>query len=89
MLKGRNFAIRAILSTCAGAFIETAIFASIAFGSFLPVSELLSMVFTMTTLKVTYELVILPFTVRITSFLKKAENIDSFEKPSWRGILGW
>ena len=89
MLEGRNFAFRAILSTCVGAFIETAIFASIAFGAFLPISNLLSMIFTMTALKVAYELVVLPFTVRITNFLKKVENIDSFEKPSWRGILGW
>ena len=89
MLEGRNFAFRAILSTCVGAFIETAIFASIAFGAFLPISNLLSMIFTMTALKVAYELVVLPFTIRITNFLKKVENIDSFEKPSWRGILGW
>ena len=89
MLDGRNFAFRAILSTCVGAFIETAIFASTAFGAFLPISQLLSMIFTMTALKVTYELIVLPFTVRITNFLKIVENIDSFEKPSWRGVLGW
>ena len=47
------------------------------------------MIFTMTTLKVTYEIIVLPFTVRITSFLKNSENIDSYEKPSWRGVLGW
>jgi queuosine precursor transporter len=88
MLEGRNFAIRAILSTCVGAFIETTIFVSIAFGSFLPYADLLSMIFTMTILKVTYELIVLPFTVRITTFLKTAENIDSYEKPSWRGIFG-
>lgn len=89
MLEGRNFAFRAILSTCVGAFIETSIFASIAFGAFLAISDLLSMIFTMTALKVTYELIVLPFTVRITTFLKKVENIDSYEKPSWRGVLGW
>lgn len=89
MLEGRNFAFRAILSTCVGAFVETAIFVSIAFGSFMPISQLLSMVFTLTALKVTYELIVLPFTVRITTFLKKSEGIDSFERPSWRGVLGY
>ena len=88
MLEGRNFAFRTILSTCVGAFVETAIFASIAFGAFLPISQLLSMIFTMTALKVTYELIVLPFTVRITTFLKKSEGIDSFERPSWRGVFG-
>ena len=88
-LKGRNFAFRAMLSTFTGALIETSIFASIAFGSFLPMSQLLSMIFTMTAIKVVYELITLPLTVHITNFLKKAENIDSFEKPTWRGALGW
>lgn len=89
LLKGRNFAMRAILSTCVGAFLETAIFVSIAFGSKLPVSYLFSMIFTLTALKVLYELAVLPITVKVTRYLKKVEDIDSYEKPSWRGVLGW
>jgi uncharacterized PurR-regulated membrane protein YhhQ (DUF165 family) len=85
-LEYRYFAIRAIFSTFIGALIETTIFTSIAFGSFLPLYSLISMIFTMTALKVSYEIVVLPFTTRITNFLKQAENIDSFEKPSWRGF---
>jgi len=88
-LEGHYFAIRAIFSTFIGALIETTIFASIAFSSFLPLASLISMILTMTTLKVTYKIAVLPFTTRITKFLKKAENIDSFEKPAWQGILGW
>ena len=89
MLEGRNFAIRAILSTCVGAFIETTLFVSIAFGGILPTPHLFSMIFTMTIIKVAYELAVLPITVKITQSLKKTENMDSFEKPSWRGILGY
>jgi len=89
MLEGRNFALRAILSTCVGAFIETAIFVSIAFGLKLPVSHLLSMIFTLTALKVLYELAVLPITVKVTCYLKKVENMDSYEKPSWQGVMGW
>jgi len=89
MLEGRNFAIPAILSTCVGAFIETTLFVSIAFGGVLPTQHLFSMVFTMTVIKVVYELAVLPITVKITQSLKKTENMDSFEKPSWRGILGY
>ena len=89
MLEGRNFALRAILSTCVGACIETSIFASIAFGLKLPASYLLSMIFTLTALKVLYELVALPLTVKVTNYLKKAEDMDSYEKPSWYGVMGW
>ncbi len=89
MLEGRNFALRAILSTCVGAFIETTIFASIAFGLKLPASYLLSMIFTLTALKVLYELAVLPLTVKVTRYLKVVENMDSYEKPSWRGVMGW
>ena len=89
MLEGRNFGLRAILSTCVGAFIETSIFASIAFGLKLPASYLLSMIFTLTALKVLYELAALPITVKVTSYLKITEDMDSYEKPSWHGVMGW
>ena len=69
--------------------IETAIFVSIAFGLKLPVSHLLSMIFTLTALKVLYELAVLPITVKVTCYLKKVENMDSYEKPSWHGVMGW
>jgi queuosine precursor transporter len=88
MLEGRNFAIRAILSTCVGALIETTLFVSIAFSGILPISHLFSMIFTMTIMKVAYELIVLPITVKVTQFLKETEGMDSFEKPSWRGVFG-
>lgn len=89
MQSGKNFALRAIISTCVGAFIETLMFAVIAFSSFIPAYQLMMMIFTLTTLKVLYELIALPFTVKLTQFLKEAEQMDSYEKPSLRGILGW
>jgi len=70
------------------AFIETALFVTIAFSVILPTAHLFSMVFTMTIIKVLYELIVLPITVKITAFLKKSEGIDSFEEPSWRGVFG-
>ncbi|RTK92721.1 MAG: VUT family protein [Rickettsiales bacterium] len=89
MQSGKNFAARAIISTCIGALVETAIFAGIAFGAILPAHTLLMMVFTLTALKVLYELLVLPITVKITKYLKKVEGIDSYESPSLRGIFGW
>ena len=89
MLEGKHFAMRAILSTVVGAFIETSIFAVVAFGSTLPLVKLFSMIITMTSLKVVYEFMVLPFTSRLVQFLRSTENTDSYEKPSWRGVLGW
>jgi uncharacterized integral membrane protein (TIGR00697 family) len=87
LLEGRNFAIRAILSTCVGAAAESIIFANIAFIGLLPAKQILSIILTMTVIKVVYEIIVLPITVKLTAFLKTSEGIDSFETPSWRGIF--
>lgn len=42
MYQGKFFAFRAILSTCVGALIETSMFAIIAFGTILPLQNLIS-----------------------------------------------
>ena len=84
---GKNFASRAIISTCFGAMIETSIFVGIAFGSILSTRASITMIFTLTALKVLYELLVLPITLKITQYLKKVEGVDSYESPSLRGIF--
>jgi hypothetical protein len=86
-LEGKYFIFRAIFSTLAGALIETVIFVTIAFSSMLPFEYLVRTIVTLTTIKVLYELAIIPFTVRIVSFLKNAESTDSFERPSFKAVL--
>jgi uncharacterized integral membrane protein (TIGR00697 family) len=88
MLEGKHFATRSILSTIVGAFIETSIFVSIAFGGIMSPTHLFSISITMTIIKVTYKFLMLPITSRLAHFLKVVENTDSYEKPSCRGILG-
>lgn len=87
MLKGKNFAFRAILSTCVGSFLETLVFASIAFGNFMSIKMLIDFVITLTFTKVMYELLLLPLTVIVTRYLKKVEQVDSYEKPSLAAIV--
>ena len=89
MLHGKQFALRAILSTCAGSFLDTLIFISIAFGPFMETKELMSLVITLTITKVLYEIICLPVTVVVASYLKRVEQIDSFEKPSLKAIFEW
>lgn len=86
-LQGKFFIFRAIFSTWAGALIETVIFVTIAFSSVLPFEYLVRTIITLTTIKVLYELAVMPFTVKIVSFLKNAESTDSFERPSFKAIL--
>ncbi|MCP5369912.1 MAG: queuosine precursor transporter [Rickettsiaceae bacterium] len=87
IFKGKNFALRAILSTCVGAFLETLVFATIAFGHLMNVKMLIHFAATLTLTKVLYELLLLPFTIIITRYLKKIEGVDSYEKPSLKAVF--
>lgn len=86
-LSGKFFPLRAILSTTIGAFVETLIFASIAFGHHLNFAQLTNIVLTLTFAKVLYEFLLLPISVKLASFLKKSENIDIYEKPSLKAVF--
>jgi len=86
-LEGKYFAFRAILSTCVGALIETAIFGAIAFGNHLPLAAVVNIIFTLTAVKVLYEFLILPITVRVAAFLKREENLDVYEKPTLKAAF--
>ncbi len=58
------------------------------FGSLiLPAMTLVIMILTLTFLKLLYEILVLPITVKITNYLKKVEEVDSFEKPFLRVIF--
>lgn len=42
---------------------------------------------TLTFTKVFYELLLLPWTVVVTKYLQKVEQVDSYEKPSLVAVL--
>ena len=86
-LDGKYFATRAIISTSAGAFLETLIFVLIAFGDYLPFAAMMKMVSIMSIIKVVYEICVMPFTIRFVTFLKKEENSDVYEMPSIRKMM--
>lgn len=76
---GKNFSIRAILSTLAGEGIDSVIFFPIAFGGLIPASEMLKMVVMQILLKSAYEMIALPVTVRIVRYIKRAEKTDVYD----------
>lgn len=84
---GKLFAVRAIFSTFLGSLVESAMFGYIAFWGRLPNSEINYMIWLLTIIKVAYELFSLPLTIRFVRFLKKAEGLDIYERPTLKAAL--
>jgi hypothetical protein len=53
----------------------------------MPHDELLKMICLLTISKVLYELIFMPITISLVKYLKRAENLDVYEKPSFKKIL--
>jgi len=85
--QGRFFALRAIFSTLISSACESSVFGYIAFAGRIPNRELTQMVVLLTLIKVAYEILIMPFTLKFTAFLKRSEDVNIFEKPTWRALI--
>ena len=79
LTKGKGFSGRAILSTVAGESADSMIFISIAFAGVFPFGVLITMIFTQAMLKTVYEILILPVTIWVVRFVKRAEGTDTFD----------
>ncbi len=79
MTSGKNFSLRAVVSTIAGEGIDSMIFMSVAFLGLFPVKNLIIMIGTQATLKIIYEIIVLPLTIVIVRWLKKQEGIDTYD----------
>lgn len=83
---GKNFSLRAILSTVAGESIDSLIFFPLALSSVVPVKELILLMVWQVILKTVYEIIALPITIRVVKALKKYEGEDVYDE----GIsYGW
>ena len=76
---GRNFSLRAIVSTLAGEGADSLIFFPLAFGGLIPGDKLLIMVGTQTILKSVYEIIVLPITIRVVRYMKKIDGSDAYD----------
>ena len=76
---GRNFSLRAIVSTLAGESIDSLIFFPIAFAGMIPNDKLLIMIGTQALLKSAYELIVLPVTIRVVRYVKKIDGSDVYD----------
>ncbi|MGE5393179.1 MAG: queuosine precursor transporter [Candidatus Saccharibacteria bacterium] len=80
LTRGKGFSARAILSTLIGETADSSIFIVIAFAGVFPVGVILTMVFTQAMVKTAYEILILPVTLWVVGWVKRAEGIDTFDE---------
>jgi uncharacterized integral membrane protein (TIGR00697 family) len=79
MTKGKDFPVRAIISTVIGETADSGIFIVIAFAGIFPMGVILTMIFTQAMIKTIYEIIILPVTVWVVRWVKRTEGIDTFD----------
>ena len=77
--KGRNFSLRAILSTIVGESFDSVIFFPVALGGVVPTEELPKLMLWQVLLKTVYEVIALPITIRIVKALKEHEGEDTYD----------
>lgn len=77
--KGRNFSLRAILSTVAGESCDSLLFFPLALGGVVPLEELPGLMLWQVVLKTLYEIVALPVTIGVVCKLKRHEGEDAYD----------
>ena len=84
---GKNFSLRAIVSTLVGEGFDSIIFFPIAFGGLMPFIEILKLMFFQVVLKTLYEIIILPFTIKVVGYIKRVDGNDVFDEDISYNIL--
>ena len=79
MSQGRHFSARAILSTLFGESVDSMIFFPIAFGGVLPWTTVLTLIWSQAVIKTAYEVVVLPLTLKVVAYIKRREQIDTYD----------
>jgi uncharacterized integral membrane protein (TIGR00697 family) len=78
--QGKNFGLRAIVSTLVGESADSFIFISVAFAGIFQVRSLIMMIATQALLKTIYEIIVLPLTTIVVNWIKKVENQNVFDR---------
>jgi uncharacterized integral membrane protein (TIGR00697 family) len=76
---GKNFSLRAIISTLAGESADSIIFFPIALGGILGWNELLLVAVTEAVFKSLYVVIILPVTIKVVKWVKKIDQSDVYD----------
>ncbi len=77
--KGKYLALRTIASTLIGEGLDTILFVPLVFVGVLSLQEILSLILNIYVLKVLVEVILTPLTYKVVNFIKKKEEIDTFD----------
>jgi len=80
MQHGRNFSIRAVVSTLIGEGADSMVFFTLAFMGVIPNEALLMLILTQTAMKTGYEIIALPLTNVLVRWVKKHEGTDVYDQ---------
>ncbi len=78
--QGKNFSLRAVVSTLAGETADSVIFFPLAFWGLMPTIEIVKLMLIQIVLKTLYEIIILPITIRVVNYIKKVEGTDVYDE---------
>ena len=76
----KMMAVRFILSTIVGQFLDTLVFVVVAFIGTMPFKSLVGVILSVWVFKIIYEIVALPLSVPITNRVKKWEGVEHFDR---------
>lgn len=76
---GKKMWLRFLGSTAIGALLDVSLFTLLSFSFIVPIKELIKLISCDTLFKVSYEMVMLPITVRVCNLLKRIEKTDVYD----------
>ena len=88
---GKNFSLRAVVSTIFGESVDSIIFFPLALWGVVPTEELPWLMLWQVILKTAYEIVALPLTIRLVRYVKQHEKVDTYDNDVnysiWRVLI--
>lgn len=77
--KGKHFSVRAVVSTIFGETTDSVLFFPLALYGVVPTLELPRLMFWQVILKTVYEIIVLPFTIKLVQYVKQKEGEDVYD----------
>ncbi len=77
--KGKHFSVRAVVSTIFGETTDSILFFPLALYGVVPTLELPRLMFWQVILKTVYEIIVLPFTIKLVQYVKQKEGEDVYD----------